>query len=206
MLGFSSAGPEARFGSIILPGRAGPASRLKWALCPFFVFGFRVRVLKRPQQVNEQLVALIEPVVEGLGFTLWGVEYFAQGKSASLKVYIESEAGVGVDDCANVSRQLSAVLDVEDPIVSRYTLEVSSPGMDRRLFTLAQFKAFAGSNVRLSLKDPYEGRRRYKGLLCGIEEDDVVVRSGDEEYLFPIDQIERANVIPSYDRTKAEEV
>ena len=173
---------------------------------PIFCFWVPCSGFERLQQVNEQLVALIEPVVAGLGFTLWGVEYFAQGKRASLKVYIESEAGVGVDDCANVSRQLSAVLDVEDPIVSRYTLEVSSPGTDRRLFTLAQFKAYEGSNVRLSLKDPYEGRRRYKGLLCGIEEDDVVVRSGDEEYLFPIEQIERANVIPSYERTKAEEV
>lgn len=149
--------------------------------------------------MQEQLKSLIEPVVEGLGCRLWGIEYLAHGKRASLKVYIERDQGVDVDDCARVSRQLSAVLDVEDPIRSQYTLEVSSPGMDRRLFTSEQFETFKGSNVKVSLKTPYEGRRRFKGVLCGIEEGDVVVRSGDEEYLFPLDDIDRANVVPSFD-------
>ena len=151
------------------------------------------------QQVNEQLTALIAPVVEGMGCELWGVEYIAHGKRGSLKVFIDSDKGVDVDDCARVSRQLSAMLDVEDPIAGNYTLEVSSPGMDRRLFTLAQFDAWKGANVRVSLRTPYEGRKRYKGLLCGIEEGDIVVRSGDEEYLFPLEDIDRANVIPSFD-------
>lgn len=149
--------------------------------------------------MHERLTALIEPVVEGLGCDLWGIEYIPQGRNSSLKVYIESEDGVDVDDCARVSRQLSALLDVEDPIQGHYTLEVSSPGMDRRLFTRAQFAAFEGANVKLSLKAPYEGRRRFKGLLCGFEDGDVVVRSGDQEYLFPFEDIERANVVPSFD-------
>jgi ribosome maturation factor RimP len=149
--------------------------------------------------VDERLVKLIEPVVEGLGYVLWGVEYLHHGKSARLSIYIDSDDGVDVDDCARVSRQVSALLDVEDPIDANYTLEVSSPGMDRRLFTLDQFKTFEGSSVKLSLRVPYEGRKRFKGVLCGIEDDEIVVRSGDEEYLFPIDAIDRANVVPTYD-------
>jgi len=149
--------------------------------------------------VQEQLKALIEPVVEGMGCELWGIEYLAHGKNGSLKVYIDTESGVDVDDCARVSQQLSAMLDVEDPIKGKYTLEVSSPGMDRRLFTREQFEAFAGTKIKVSLRTPYEGRKRFKGLLCGIEEGDVVLRSGDEEYLFPFEDIDRANVIPSFD-------
>lgn len=149
--------------------------------------------------MQEQLKALIEPVVEGLGCELWGIEYLVHGKSGSLKVFIDRDQGVDVDDCAKVSRQLSALLDVEDPIQGKYTLEVSSPGMDRRLFTREQFDAWKGANIKVSLRTPYEGRKRFKGLLCGIEEGDVVVRSGDEEYLFPLEDIDRANVIPSFD-------
>lgn len=150
--------------------------------------------------MSEQLNALIEPVVDGLGLTLWGIEYVAHSKRAKLSIYIDDEEGVDVDDCARVSRQVSAVLDVEDVIAGQYTLEVSSPGMDRRLFTLDQFRAFEGSSVRVSLKSPYEGRRRFKGLLCGIEDDEIVLRSGDEEYLFPFDSIDRANVIPTFEK------
>ncbi len=149
--------------------------------------------------MNAQLNALIEPVVVGLGCTLWGIEYLRHGNNGSLKVYIEAAAGLVVDDCARVSRQISALLDVEDPIPGRYTLEVSSPGMDRRLFTLAQFEAFSGSNVRVSLKVPFEGRRRFTGLLCGILNDEVIIRAGDEEFLFPFEQIDRANLIPQYE-------
>lgn len=149
--------------------------------------------------MHEQLRTLIEPVVEGMGCQLWGIEYLAHGKNGSLKVYIDAESGVDVDDCARVSQQLSAMLDVEDPIKGKYTLEVSSPGMDRRLFTREQFEAFAGAKIKVSLRTPYEGRKRFKGLLCGIEEGDVVLQSGDEEYLFPFEDIDRANVIPSFD-------
>ncbi|HKI75552.1 MAG TPA: ribosome maturation factor RimP [Pseudomonadales bacterium] len=149
--------------------------------------------------MQEELKGLIEPVVEGLGFELWGLEYRAHGKSASLKVYIDAESGIDVDDCARVSRQVSAMLDVEDPISVQYTLEVSSPGMDRRLFTKEQFRAFEGSNVKVALRAPFEGRRRFTGLLCGMEDDDVVVRSGDEEYLLPFEEIDRANVVPSFE-------
>jgi ribosome maturation factor RimP len=113
-----------------------------------------------------------------------------------LKIFIDSDDGIDVEDCAKVSRQVSSLLDVEDLFHGKYTLEVSSPGLDRRLFKLEQFEVFKGTKVRLMLRKPYEGRRKFVGLLCGIEEEDVVLRSDkDEEILFPFREIERANII-----------
>ena len=147
--------------------------------------------------MSEQIEEMIEPVVNGLGCQLWGIEKLSQGKYSVLKIYIEAEKGIDVDDCARVSRQVSALLDVEDPFKGNYTLEVSSPGLDRRLFKLNQFDSYKGAQVKLSLRRPYEGRRRFTGILCGIEEEDVVLRSdSNEEILFPFEQIERANIIP----------
>lgn len=127
-----------------------------------------------------------------------GFEHQTQGRHSLLKIYIDAPAGIEVDDCAKASRQLSGVLEVEDPIRGNYTLEVSSPGLDRRLYTLAQYEAFKGAKVKLSLSKPFNGKRRFTGLLCGIEGDEVVIRTGDEETLFPIEQIDRANVVPEY--------
>ncbi len=147
--------------------------------------------------LDETLQILIEPVVEGLGCRFWGMEYLSQGRHSVLKVYIDAEGGVDVEDCARVSRQLSSLLDVEEPIKGRYSLEVSSPGLDRRLFTQTQFEESVGANVRVSLRKPYLGKRRYTGLLGGVEGGDVVLRIGDEEeYLFPLAQVERANIVP----------
>ena len=144
----------------------------------------------------ERLEALIAPVVEDLGCELWGVEKLAQGKYSVLKIFIDSDDGIDVEDCAKVSRQVSSLLDVEDLFHGKYTLEVSSPGLDRRLFKLEHFEVFKGTKVRLMLRKPYEGRRKFVGLLCGIEEEDVVLRSDkDEEILFPFREIERANII-----------
>lgn len=149
--------------------------------------------------MEEQLRSLIEPVVTGLGCELWGIEYVKHGRSASLKVFIETPDGVDVEDCARVSRQLSSMLDVEDPVKGEYDLEVSSPGLDRRLFTKEQFEAFVGVKVSVRLYRQYEGRKRYTGLLRGVENDEVVIRVDDEEYLLPLEQIEKANVVPEFD-------
>jgi len=144
------------------------------------------------------LQELIEPGVQALGYQLWGLEFASQGNNSTLRIYIDSENGVSVDDCAKVSHQVSGVLDVEDPISGHYTLEVSSPGMDRPLFTPEQFQAYAGHQVQLRLRIPYEGKRKFKGVLNGMENDDVLLVVGDEEYLLPIDYIDRANVIPRF--------
>ncbi len=139
---------------------------------------------------------LVEPAVVGLGLELWGVEFHSAGKSSLLRIYIDSPEGVTVDDCARVSHQVSGILDVEDPIPEHYTLEVSSPGMDRPLFTLKQFEAFRGYRAQIKLRVPFEGRRNFKGLLSGVEGDEVLLIVDDEEYLLPIDYIDRANVVP----------
>lgn len=146
-----------------------------------------------------QLEEMIGPVVVAMGYELWGVEHLSQGKHTVLKIYIDKEEGIDVEDCAAVSRQVSSLLDVEEPISGKYTLEVSSPGMDRRLFTLAQFEAFRGSQVRMNLRRSFEGRRKYKGLLIGVEGDEVVLRTQEEEeILFPFEDIDRAYVVPEF--------
>ncbi|HHW2038180.1 TPA: ribosome maturation factor RimP [Pseudomonas aeruginosa] len=147
----------------------------------------------------EQLQALLAPVVEALGYECWGVEFISQGRHSVLRVYIDRPEGILIDDCEAVSRQVSGILDVEDPISGEYTLEVSSPGMDRLLFTLEQFAKHAGEQVKIRLRSPYEGRRNYQGILRGVEEQDVVVLVDDHEYLLPIDSIDKANIIPRFD-------
>jgi ribosome maturation factor RimP len=153
---------------------------------------------KRPNVASkeQQLSDMLETTVEALGFELWGVEYLSQGRHSVLRIYIESENGITVDDCAAVSEQVGSVLDVEDPVTGEYTLEVSSPGMDRLLFKLAQYPGYVGEIVELRLRTAFEGRRRFKGVLQGIEGDDVVVLVDNHEYLLPHGAIEKARVEP----------
>lgn len=146
--------------------------------------------------MSTQLRSLIEPVVTGMGFELWGVEYLTQGRYSVLKIFIDSENGIDVDDCASVSRQVGSLLDVEEPLRGQYTLEVSSPGMDRRLFTFEQFDLMKGFQVKLKLNKPFDGKKRFTGLLVGTEDKEIVLRVGEEETLFPYEMIDRANVVP----------
>ena len=143
---------------------------------------------------DQQIADMLQPTVAALGYELWGVEYVAQGKHSVVRVYIDSPAGISVDDCAVVSTQVSGIFDVEDPIAGEYTLEVSSPGMDRLLFTLEQYAAYVGEVVELRLRSAFEGRRRFKGVLKGIEGEDVVVQIDDHEFLLPYSAIEKARV------------
>ena len=140
---------------------------------------------------------MLEPAVTAMGCELWGIEY-SSGRGSTLRIYIEKEGGVELEDCERVSRQISSILDVEDPISTEYTLEVSSPGMDRPLYTLEQFARFAGETINVRLKVPYDGRRKFKGLLVGIESEDVVLRCEGHEYLFPVESIDKANVVPRF--------
>ena len=144
------------------------------------------------------LQELIEPSVVALGYQLWGFDMVSQGRHSMLRIYIDAEAGIDVEDCAKVSRQVSGILDVEDPISGEYTLEVSSPGMDRPLYTLEQYKAYVGHVLQLKLRMPFDGRRNFKGLLSGIEDEDIVLIVDQEEYLLPIDHIEKANIVPQF--------
>lgn len=146
-----------------------------------------------------QVEELLAPTVESLGCNIWGVEYLAHGKHAKLRLYIDSEAGVTVDDCANVSRHVSDILDVEELITAAYTLEVSSPGMDRILFKESQFTDSVGEQVDIRLNFPFEGRRKFIGMLAGVQDSMAVVQIEDEEYLLPLENIQRARVVPVFD-------
>jgi len=139
---------------------------------------------------------MLETTIEALGFDLWGVEYLSQGRHTLVRIYIDADKGVGVDDCAAVSVQVGSVFDVEDPITGEYTLEVSSPGMDRLLFKLDQYADYVGEQVELRLRSAFEGRRKFKGVLKGIESEDVVIQVDDHEYLLPHSAIEKARVQP----------
>ncbi|MFW5824993.1 MAG: ribosome maturation factor RimP [Marinobacter sp.] len=146
------------------------------------------------------LEQILRPVVEGLGYEYWGVEFRSQGRHSLLRLYIDDqENGISVEDCEKVSRQVSGVMDVEDPIQNEYTLEVSSPGMDRPLFTLEQFEAWAGHQVNIRLRMAFEGRRRFQGILKGTEDGDVVVVVDDHEYLLPFESIDKANIVPVFE-------
>jgi ribosome maturation factor RimP len=144
---------------------------------------------------EQKLQAMLEPTVAALGFELWGVEHLSQGKHSVLRLYIESENGIAVEDCARVSAQVGALLDVEEPIKGEYLLEVSSPGIDRRLFTLEQCAAYSGEAVEVKLRRPFDGRRRFSGILRGVEEQDLVVLVDDHEYLLPFGDIDRAQLL-----------
>ena len=143
---------------------------------------------------GQQIVELLQPTVAALGYELWGVEHIGQGRHSVVRVYIDSTNGITVDDCARASEQISSILDVEDPISGEYTLEVSSPGMDRPLFGLAQYAGFTGQVVELRLRSAFEGRRKFKGILKGVEGEDVVIQVDDHEYLLPHSAIEKARV------------
>ena len=122
-----------------------------------------------------------------MGCAVWGVEYISQGKHSVLRVYIDGEDGINVDLCAEVSRHVSDLLDVEEIMPMAYTLEVSSPGMDRLLFKEAQYLASVGEQLEVRLNFPFEGRKKIIGLLAGVEDRNVVLQNADEEYLLPLD-------------------
>ena len=153
---------------------------------------------------EQELAALLAPTVQGLGCEIWGLEYRPWGRRrATLKLFIEAPGGVTIEHCERVSRQVSALLDVEDPIASAYRLEVSSPGLDRVLFSRAHYQASIGERVDVRLALPVAGRRRVEGQLLGIEDDEVVVRDGEHEYLLPFGHILRTRIVPSFSSATA---
>jgi ribosome maturation factor RimP len=147
-------------------------------------------------RAQERLVSLIDPVVAGLGYELVGVEYDARLKV--LRVFIDKEAGITLDDCSAVSYQLSGALDVADPIPGRYQLEISSPGLDRPLFSLAHYQRFKGELARLQLSRPIEGRRKFKARLLGVEGEEVLVQEGDAMLRIPYAAIDKARLAPEF--------
>ena len=147
--------------------------------------------------LEDKLTGLVAPAVEALGHELVGIEYLAQGAHSVLRIYIDSPEGITLDDCSRVSHQVSGVLEVEDPIRGKFNLEVSSPGLDRPLFSLAHFQRFMGKAVKLRLRQPVEGQRKFKGVIEAVENDRIQIALEDSKLLeLEIDEIEKANLIP----------
>lgn len=143
----------------------------------------------------EKVTQLIEPTVQALDLELWGVEHASQGKYSVLRIFIEREDGVTIDDCERVSRQVSAIFDVEEPIAGEYTLEVSSPGMDRLLFTPQQFQRYRGEEVSVRMRTPVDGRRKFKGTLTDVVDDIIHIQVDGSDFELPHGDIEKANIV-----------
>lgn len=148
------------------------------------------------RNLEKRLCVMLEPAVGVFGLELLGLQLVQHGNSSCLRVYIDGDDGISVDDCARVSHQISGVLDVEDPIAGHYTLEVSSPGLDRPLFKPDHFARFVGHKVRLKLSVPFEGRRKFKGELKGFEDERVQLVEDDKLWAIPLDMIGTARLVP----------
>lgn len=145
---------------------------------------------------SPEISALLEPSVTALGFELVSVELVGGGSDRTLRVYIDHPDGITVDDCADVSRQVSAVLDVEDPVPGAYVLEVSSPGLDRPLVKSADFERFRGSLVKVRTREAVLGRKNFTGLLTAAAGDNVVVEVDGEPYEIDLGNIDQARLVP----------
>jgi len=147
-------------------------------------------------RLSERLIRMIAPLVEAMGYELVGVEYLSRGHQGLLRVYIDHDQGINLDDCSSVSHQVSGLLDVEDPIAGHYDLEVSSPGLDRPLFRREDYERFAGREAKVTLIGKLDGRRRFAGVLQGVEEDSLVMQVDGKAVRLPLDQIESARLVP----------
>jgi len=148
---------------------------------------------------SAKLTQLLQPLVEDLGYEFVGLEYRSNPKDPALVIFIDRPEGIAVEDCERVSREVAALLDVEDPIPGHYNLEVSSPGLDRPLFTLEQFERFTGEVAKLSLFAPVDGRRKFKGRILGAGDGAVKLEQDGAEVVLEMTNIAKARLVPDYD-------
>lgn len=145
--------------------------------------------------VRDDIEQLLKPTIESMGYVLWGCEYLAQGKHSLLRVYIDKENGIGIEDCEQVSRQVSALLDVEDPIPGNYSLEVSSPGIPRPLFSNWQYEQCIGQVVNLKLFKPVAGIRKFTGAIVSANNSTLILNVNGEQQDFLFSNIAKANLM-----------
>lgn len=154
------------------------------------------------KQAPEHLVTLIEPIVEGLGYECVGIEYNPHPQHGLLRIYIDTENGILLEDCTKVSHQISGVLDVEDPISNNYELEVSSPGADRPFFKLTQFEQFIGSTVIINLFTPINKQRKISGQIEKVEADIIFLQQGEKVLEIPFQAMSKARLAPDFEIKK----
>ncbi len=147
---------------------------------------------------NQALLDLIEPEVSALGYELLGIELNRNGHGSILRVYIDKPDGITIDDCVTVSQQLTGMLDVEDPIKGQYELEVSSPGLDRPIFTIEQFRKYIGETIKLRLYEKINERKRFTGVLISVENDMILINCENEDFEVPINMVDRARLVPQF--------
>ncbi len=145
---------------------------------------------------GDEMQALLEPAIERLGYELIDLEVRLGGKSGVVRIFIDSPDGIGLDDCEKVSLAVSALLDVEDPLPGQYNLEVSSPGLDRKLTKVEHFHRFTGETVKVSMRFPIEGRRRFRGTLVSTDDENIVVEVDGEPHTLPMATIDTARLVP----------
>jgi len=145
--------------------------------------------------ISDQIELLVEAPIESLGYELVGVEYIKNGVNTVLRIYIDAEQGIGIEDCERVSHQVSGILEVEDPISSAYSLEVSSPGFDRPLFKERDFVRFSGSEAKIAMKLPIQGRRNFRGILQGFSDGDILIEVDGEVYELPLTKLSKAKIV-----------
>ncbi|HLU67785.1 MAG TPA: ribosome maturation factor RimP [Kofleriaceae bacterium] len=168
--------------------------------------------MKSPADINRELLAIAEPVVRASGYELVDVEYAGSPSGWVVRVYIDRPSDtfpppdlgpIGLVDCERISRELGAVLDVEDPLPHAYSLEVSSPGLDRPLRTAEHFRRFAGETAKVALARPLDGRKNFKGTLRGVEGEgeaaQVVIEVDGTAFRLPIGDVASARIVPDWD-------
>jgi ribosome maturation factor RimP len=148
-------------------------------------------------KANLALEAVIGPALTGLGYEFVGLEHLSYGKHTTLRIYIDCPGGVKIDDCEKVSRQLEAVLDVEaeDLLRGEYNLEVSSPGVDRKLFKIEQFARFIGKRLRIAMRVPVDGRRNFEGKLTAVADQLVSLEVDGSAINLDFANVAQANVV-----------
>lgn len=147
--------------------------------------------------LEQTLTAMLSDPIAAMGYELVGVE-FIRSRPAILRIYIDSENGITVDDCAEVSYQVSAILDVEDPVPSAYHLEVSSPGLDRPLFIAEHYQRYIGEEVNLTLRIAVQNRRKWQGTIKAVEGENVMITVDGKDEVFALSNIQKANLVPHF--------
>ena len=145
---------------------------------------------------SNELRELLQPTIERLGYEMSDLEANLTGKSGVLRVFIDRPEGISLEDCERVSQAVSALLDVEDPLPGQYKLEVSSPGLDRKLTKIAHFQRFTGETVKVQMRIPIEGRKRFRGTLVSSNDDSIVVEVDGESHSLPMATIDTARLVP----------
>ncbi len=152
---------------------------------------------------TDRLTRVLQPLVESLGYEFVGLERSSNPRNPVLRIYVDHERGIGLDDCSKVSHEVAALLDVEDLVSGHYNLEISSPGFDRPLFTLAQFDQFAGEEIQVTLFAPANGRRKFRGRILDVKADSVQLDLGGAEIALNFSNIAKAKLVPDYDSLMA---